>query len=102
MSLRTANWIAGDGAADAWHAFLMAPRSATPSDFVDVTLPLSRFLLTHRGRLVESRVEMNAARVVSLGVGAAARAEGGAAAAHGPFRVAFAWIRAEASERGLR
>ena len=31
-------------------------------------LPLSRFLLTHRGRLVESRVSMNAARVVSLGL----------------------------------
>ena len=31
-------------------------------------LPLSRFLLTHRGRLVEARVSMNAARVVSLGL----------------------------------
>lgn len=112
VSLRTSNWVAGDGAADAWHAFLIAPRALknhdapSPTAFTDVTLPLSRFLLTHRGRLVEARVQMNAERVTSIGIGAAARTVadggGGAAASDGPFRIAVAWIRADASTRGLR
>lgn len=98
VSLRTENWLVGDaeggGCHDVWQAFLFAPdarrtrsrrssgsRSRSSTGFEDETfqesesdgwstaeLPLSRFLLTHRGRLVEARVSMNAARVVSLGL----------------------------------
>ena len=42
--------------------------SRTDNGWTTAELPLSRFLLTHRGRLVEARVSMNAARVVSLGL----------------------------------
>jgi predicted nucleic acid-binding protein len=62
-------------------------------------------VLTHRGRLVEARVEMNAGRIVSVGVGAAAPSGAGradAATRGGEFRLGVQWIRATASERGLR
>ena len=98
VSLRTENWLVGDGAGggchDVWQAFLFAPdarkgaearrraggssgsggsgsggdESRTDNGWTTAELPLSRFLLTHRGRLVEARVSMNAARVVSLGL----------------------------------
>ena len=42
--------------------------SRTDNGWTTAELPLSRFLLTHRGRLVEARVSMNAAWVVSLGL----------------------------------
>lgn len=86
----------GGGCHDVWQAFLFAPdarkqkmeaeaslRSGANgggggskglescrdrSGWTTAELPLSRFLLTHRGRLVEARVSMNAARVVSLGL----------------------------------
>lgn len=38
----------------------------------EVVLPLDRFLLTHKGRLVETRSEMNPHRIVSLGISLAA------------------------------
>lgn len=68
----------GGGCHDVWQAFLLAPdaRRLTGDHgggekeeiggWTVAELPLSRFLLTHRGRLVESRVAMNAARVVSV------------------------------------
>ena len=34
----------------------------------DVDIPLSRFLLTWKGRLVESKMELNPQRIISLGV----------------------------------
>ena len=96
VSLRTENWLVGDagggGCHDVWQAFLFAPdarrrasgsssggggsgsgrgssdESRSQDGWTTAELPLSRFLLTHRGRLVEARVSMNAARVVSLGL----------------------------------
>ena len=36
--------------------------------WTDVDIPLERFLLTWKGRLVESRMELNPQRIISLGV----------------------------------
>jgi len=96
VSLRTENWMVADRAADAWSAFLFAP----PSVWTTVRVPLSRFMLTHKGRLVEDRVAMNAGRVVRVGVGVAAAA-GGGGAPPGQFELGIDWIRAEATGRGL-
>jgi hypothetical protein len=112
-SLRTENWLVGGRSHDVWQAFLLAP----PGQWAEVSLPLSRFLLTHRGRLVEARVEMNAARVISFGLGLANTAGGsgggvdGGGSASGaspstippaPFRLGLDWVRAESRTRGVR
>lgn len=137
VSLRTENWLVGDagggGCHDVWQAFLFAPdarrkgrradasggRSSSSSvgekdqgGWTTAELPLSRFLLTHRGRLVEARVTMNAARVVSLGLAPAplpssagrletAGDEEEAPAAEGAFCLGLDSITAVSTTRGL-
>jgi NADH dehydrogenase [ubiquinone] 1 alpha subcomplex assembly factor 1 len=59
-----------------------------------VTLPLERFLLTYKGRLVEMRTEMNPYRIISLGISLAG-AGADAAQARGPFRLGIEWIKAK-------
>ena len=113
-SLRTENWLVGGRSHDVWQAFLFAPGNGAWST---VRLPLDRFLLTHRGRLVEARVEMNAARVISFGLGlanAAASGNGGDGGVQAgvqtssspippaPFRLGLDWVRAESTRRGVR
>jgi len=112
-SLRTENWLVGGRSHDVWQAFLFAPGDGA---WTDVRIPLDRFLLTHRGRLVEARVEMNAARVISFGLGLANTASGvgGTGGSGGdapapatsippaPFRLGLDWVRAESVTRGVR
>ncbi len=58
----------------------------------EVVLPMDRFLLTHKGRLVETRSEMNPHRIVSLGISLAAG--GSDAEKTGPFCLDLEWIKA--------
>ena len=95
-SLRTENWLVGGRCHDVWQAFLFAP----PGAWHEARLPFHRFLLTHRGRLVEAHTEMNAARVVSIGVALAAGGGGAGGAAGGPFALGLDWIRVESAARG--
>lgn len=66
-------------------------------------VPLSRFLLTWKGRLVESEVEMNPRHVVSIGVALAGGAE---LQPPGRYALGLDWIAAEnsaaAPDRGDR
>ncbi|CAL8471552.1 g11094 [Coccomyxa elongata] len=88
-NLRTANWIVGeDNSYDVWQAFLFARKGA----WQEVVLPLDRFLLTHKGRLVETRSEMNPHRIVSLGISLAAG--GSDAKKGGPFCLGLDCIKA--------
>ena len=57
----------------------------------EVEVPLRRFLLTWKGRLVEERSEMNPARVFSLGIGLAG---GPQLQAPGPFCLGLDWVKA--------
>ena len=112
-SLRTENWLVGGRSHDVWQAFLFAPGDGA---WATVRLPLDRFLLTHRGRLVEARVEMNAARVISFGLGLANTGGVGSGGGGGgalpsspptpvppaPFRLGLDWVRAESVARGVR
>jgi len=80
-SLRTDTWLTAPGAAhDLWQAFLFAP----PGEWAAVRVPLSRFLRTWRGKLIGGEAEMNARRVLSLGVSVA----GGGGALEVRFAVA--------------
>ena len=52
---------------DLWQAFLFAP----PGEWADVRVPMSRFLKTWRGKVLDSEHEMNATKIVSLGISVA-------------------------------
>jgi len=56
-----------------------------------VEVPLSRFLLTWKGRLVEERSAMNPQRALSLGIGLAGGAQ---LQAPGPFCLGLNWVKA--------
>lgn len=55
-----------------FHALTLVCR---PGEWMDVEIPLSRFLLTWRGKLVETKVEMNPRRIRSLGISLAGGSE---------------------------
>lgn len=63
-NFRTENWIVGTKNHDVWQAFLFARKGA----WTDVDIPLDRFLLTWKGRLVESKMELSPQRIISLGI----------------------------------
>mmetsp|Transcript_11316 Transcript_11316/g.19322 ORF Transcript_11316/g.19322 Transcript_11316/m.19322 type:complete len:230 (+) Transcript_11316:87-776(+) len=64
-SIRTDNWSAPPGAPpDLWQAFVFAPAG----EWTRVEVPLKRFILTWRGRVIEQPLEMSTNRVVSLGL----------------------------------
>ncbi|KAK9834154.1 hypothetical protein WJX81_003453 [Elliptochloris bilobata] len=94
VSLRTDNWVAGVTSHDVWQAFLFAP----PGRWEEVQVPLSRFLLTWKGRLVEERSAMNPERVVSLGIGLAG---GPSLQAPGRFFLGLDWVKAVRMSGGL-
>eukprot|EP00884_Botryococcus_braunii_P023156 jgi/Botrbrau1/9524/Bobra.0211s0015.1 len=91
VTLRTENWLVGSASQDVWHAFLFG----RPGQWEDVDIPFSRFLLTHRGKLVETRVEMNPDRIISLGISLAG---GSHLQAPGPFSLGLQWIKGKNTE----
>ncbi len=58
----------------------------------DVTIPMHRFLQTHKGRLVETRSEMNIHRILSLGISTASL---GDVKQDGPFSLGIQNIKAK-------
>ena len=75
------------GAHDLWQSFLFAPAG----EWSVVRLPLARFLKTWKGKIVDGEGEMNARRVLSLGVSLAG---GGELEAPGPYSLQLDEIRA--------
>lgn len=77
-NIRTDNWvIGGDGASeDVWQAVLHTTHgqgtASTPSrlhpSFIDVEIPLSDFILTWRGRVVDAPVEIGRTKITALGI----------------------------------
>ena len=57
-----------------------------------MTIPLDRFLQTHKGRLVETRSEMNIHRILSLGISTASL---GDVKQDGPFSLGIQNIKAK-------
>ena len=84
VSLRTDNWVTG-GKEDLWQAFLFAPKDR----WAEIIIPMSRFLKTWRGRVMEHHYEMSASRVIGMGI---AVAGGGGIEPEGPFKLEVASI----------
>lgn len=64
-----------------------------------VAIPLHHFLLTWKGQLVEQKTEINAKRVISVGISLAG---GEALQPQGTFSLGLEWIKAERRNHGLR
>ena len=64
-----------------------------------VAIPLHQFLLTWKGQLVEQKTEINAKRIVSMGISLAG---GEALQPQGNFNLGLEWIKAERRMHGLR
>jgi len=60
-------------------------------EWEEVEIPLDRFLLTWRGKVVEQVVEMNPARVTGLGISLAGGEE---LQPEGEYRLGLEWIAA--------
>jgi NADH dehydrogenase [ubiquinone] 1 alpha subcomplex assembly factor 1 len=87
-TLRTETWVSLPGAAhDLWQAFLFAPAG----EWVEVRLPLARFLKTWRGKLLDGEEEMNRTKVISFGISLAG---GGQLEPQGPYQLEVQQIRA--------
>lgn len=64
-----------------------------------VGIPLRHFLLTWKGQLVEQKTEINAKRVISVGISLAG---GDALQPQGTFNLGLDWIKAERRLHGLQ
>lgn len=84
-NIRTENWVVGDESHDVWQAFLFARKG----EWQEVEIPLDRFLLTWRGKLVETRMEMNPARITSIGISLAG---GDELQKEGPYSLGLDWV----------
>ena len=60
----------------------------------DVQIPLHRFLLTWKGKLVETKSEINARSVISIGISLAG-SDRGTAASPGEFSLGLESIKAQ-------
>jgi NADH dehydrogenase [ubiquinone] 1 alpha subcomplex assembly factor 1 len=63
-NLRCENWLVDERSKDVWQAFLFARKG----EWSEVEIPLSRFLLTWQGKVVEEVVEVNSKRITSIGI----------------------------------
>ncbi|PRW44841.1 putative complex I intermediate-associated 30 [Chlorella sorokiniana] len=86
-SLRCENWLVDQRSHDVWQAFLFARKG----EWTEVEIPLSRFLLTWKGKVVEEVVEVNAKRITSLGISLAG---GDQLQPEGDYKLGLEWIKA--------
>lgn len=71
------------------------PLTSREGEWTEVEIPLARFLLTYKGRLVETHVQMNRSRIVSFGLALA----GGDYQQEGPYSLGLDWIKVIDSRR---
>ncbi|KAI3426304.1 hypothetical protein D9Q98_008677 [Chlorella vulgaris] len=86
-SIRCENWLVDTRSFDVWQAFLFARKG----EWTEVEVPMHRFLLTWKGKVVEEVVELNAKRITSLGISLAG---GEQLQSQGPFNLGIEWIEA--------
>lgn len=86
-SVRCENWLVDQRNHDVWQAFLFARKG----EWSEVEIPLTRFLLTWKGKVVEEVVELNAKRITSLSISLAG---GNHLQKDGEYRLGLDWIAA--------
>lgn len=86
-NLRTENFLLGEDSDDVWQALL--PTGS--GEWKEVEIPLKKFVLTWRGKIVERKIEMNASRISGIGISLAG---GENMQEEGPFKLGIDWIAA--------
>uniref|UniRef100_A0A7S1CWA5 NADH:ubiquinone oxidoreductase intermediate-associated protein 30 domain-containing protein n=1 Tax=Picochlorum oklahomense TaxID=249345 RepID=A0A7S1CWA5_9CHLO len=92
-NLRTDNWVTGgDGnSEDIWQAVLLSKDDGgCDSGWKDVEIPLTSFVLTWKGRVVDAPVELGKTKVTALGISLLGNDE----QAEGPFCIEIESIKA--------
>lgn len=90
-TLRTECWAGGIDDTNSWQAFVFAPKD----EWFEVMIPFGRYVPTWKGKIIETKSEMNLSRVCGLAL--AVSASGGPEAAvvgPGQFRLELDWIKA--------
>ncbi|CAN1827891.1 Probable complex I intermediate-associated protein 30 [Linum perenne] len=104
-TIYTENWVNSPGQLEdnSWQAFVHVPKGnwyiAKASSSVIKQIPLTRYLPTWRGNVINAEMEMNPLRV--LGMSLSVNVEGGVPGARtgpGDFRVDIDWIKAVRSD----
>ncbi|XP_062025523.1 probable complex I intermediate-associated protein 30 isoform X2 [Rosa rugosa] len=96
-TIYTENWVNSPGQDEdnSWQAFLFVPKD----NWYIAKIPLSRYLPTWRGSVIDAEMEMNPARVVGMSL--SVNAEGGVPGARsgpGDFKLEIDWIKALRTE----
>eukprot|EP00850_Spirogloea_muscicola_P013706 SM000094S24723 [mRNA] locus=s94:428404:430352:+ [translate_table: standard] len=87
-SLRTESWVGMvDEEENTWQAFIFAP----PGEWYEVKIPLERYLLTWKGKVLDTADEINTRRLCGMGISVAAGQAG--SGGPGPFRLELEWIK---------
>lgn len=92
-NIRTDSWIGGPAGVENnnWQAFVFAPRE----EWGTVYIPLRRYLLTWKGKIIDLHSEMNQARILGMGISLAADGgPEGSVRGPGPFRLQLGWMKA--------
>lgn len=92
-TIHTENWVNVPGTTEnnTWQAFVFIPKGY----WYVARIPLSRYLPTWRGNVMDSQLEMNPSRIVAMSL--SVNAEGGpvgAVTGPGEFRLELDWIKA--------
>ncbi|MCO5557987.1 hypothetical protein L7F22_011561 [Adiantum nelumboides] len=90
-TIRTESWWGTFEDANTWQSMLFTPKD----EWFEVMIPLSRYLPTMKGKIIEIKNEMNRSRVCGLGLGLSAHGGvEGAVLGPGDFRLELDWIKA--------
>ncbi|CAH9134274.1 unnamed protein product [Cuscuta epithymum] len=92
-TIYTQNWVNSPGQEEdnSWQAFVFVPKD----DWYIAKIPLSMYVPTWRGNIINAKLEMNPSRVLAMAL--SVNAEGGVPGARsGPrdFHVEIDWIKA--------
>ncbi|XP_022969179.1 probable complex I intermediate-associated protein 30 isoform X1 [Cucurbita maxima] len=92
-TIYTENWVNSPGQEEdnSWQAFVLAPKD----DWYIAKIPLDRYLPTWRGSIIDSEMEMNPSRILSMSLSVnAAAGVPGARSGPGDFNLEIDWIKA--------
>ncbi|XP_022933928.1 probable complex I intermediate-associated protein 30 isoform X1 [Cucurbita moschata] len=92
-TIYTENWVNSPGQEEdnSWQAFVLAPKD----DWYIAKIPLDRYLPTWRGNIIDTEMEMNPSRIVSMSLSVnAAAGVPGARSGPGDFNLEIDWIKA--------
>ncbi|EFH65132.1 hypothetical protein ARALYDRAFT_895093 [Arabidopsis lyrata subsp. lyrata] len=93
-TIYTENWMNSPGQAEdnSWQAFVFAPKG----NWYTAKVPLTRYLPTWKGNVIDADMEMNPGRVVGMSLSVNAQGGGfiGAKSGAGDFLVEIDWVKA--------